>query len=156
MIFLLFGVLPVTAFAADFFLHFLPFFIVNQFLFLVAARGLPTWRGQQYTLALFPVWIKACVTAFNNVVLRLPLDFAVTPKSKPTNTGLQLGRLRWQIVVAVLLFVSVVVGIVRLIVLGDEPLGTIVNIVWVVYDFAALSALIGAVRYKGYQPQEVL
>jgi cellulose synthase (UDP-forming) len=154
MIFLVFGILPVDAYAPEFFAYFLPFFIVNQVLFLVAARGLPTWRGQQYSLALFPVWIKACTTAFNNVVLHLPLDFAVTPKSKPTNTGLQLGRVKWQIIVSVLLFVSAVVGIVRLVVLGDEPLGTIVNLIWVVYNFVTLSVLVGAVRYKGYEPQE--
>jgi len=56
--------------------------VLNQLLFLVAARGVPTWRGQQYSLALFPVWIKACTTAFNNVVFGRPLDFAVTPKTR--------------------------------------------------------------------------
>ena len=81
VLFLTAGVLPVNSYAAPFFLRFLPFMVVNQILFVVASRGLPTWRGQQYTLALFPVWIKACVTAAANVYAGVPLDFAVTPKT---------------------------------------------------------------------------
>lgn len=153
-IFLGFGVLPVRSFAPVFFWHFLPFFIVNQILFLVAARGLPTWRGQQYSLALFPVWLKACTTAFNNVVLRLPLDFAVTPKVKTEQTGLQLGRIKWQIIVAAILLIAAVVGIIRMVAFGLQPLATIINLIWIAYDFATLSVLVGAVRYKGYQPEE--
>ena len=154
IIFLGFGVLPVRSYAPEFFWHFIPFFAVNQLLFVIAAPGLPSWRGQQYSLALFPVWIKACTTAFNNVVLRLPLDFAVTPKSRPTTQGLQLGRIRWQIVVAALLLVAAIVGIVRMVWFGQQPLGTIVNLVWIAYDFVTLSVLVGAVRYKGYEPEE--
>jgi cellulose synthase (UDP-forming) len=150
VVFLVFGVLPVSSWAPDFFWHFLPFFIVNQILFLVAARGLPTWRGQQYSLALFPLWIRACVTAFNNVVLKLPLDFAVTPKTKQDVTGRPWGKIKWQLIAAAILFVSVVIGSIRVLILGDEVVGTVVNIVWVAYDFVCLSVLIGAVRFEGY------
>jgi cellulose synthase (UDP-forming) len=156
VVFLVFGVLPVKSWAPEFFWHFLPFFIVNQILFLVAARGLPTWRGQQYSLALFPVWIRACVTAFNNVVLKLPLDFAVTPKTKQDVTGRPWGKIRWQLIAAAILFVSVIIGLVRVFILGDEVIGTVVNIVWVAYDFVCLSVLIGAVRFRGFQPAEQL
>jgi cellulose synthase (UDP-forming) len=150
VVFLVFGVLPVTSWAPDFFWHFLPFFFVNQILFLVAARGLPTWRGQQYSLALFPVWIRACVTAFNNVVLKLPLDFAVTPKTKQDVRKRPWGKIKWQLIAAAILFVSVIIGLVRVLVLGDEVIGTVVNIVWVAYDFVCLSVLIGAVRFNGF------
>ncbi|WP_083527909.1 glycosyltransferase [Curtobacterium ammoniigenes] len=153
-IFLGLGVLPVRSYAPVFFWHFLPFFIVNQILFLVAARGLPTWRGQQYSLALFPVWLKACTTAFNNVVLRLPLDFAVTPKVKTAPSGVQLGKVKWQITVAAVLLVAAVIGIIRMVVFGAQPLATVINLIWIAYDYATLSVLIGALRYKGYQPEE--
>lgn len=68
IIYLCFGVLPVDAFSADFFARLIPFLVVTQILFFVAARGRKTWRGQQYSLALFPVWIKACTTAAANVM----------------------------------------------------------------------------------------
>ena len=62
-----FGVLPVQAFSVDFFARLIPFLVVNQLLFLVIGHGHATWRGQQYSLALFPLWIKAFTTAFDNV-----------------------------------------------------------------------------------------
>ncbi|MDQ1594977.1 MAG: hypothetical protein QOH40_1533, partial [Arthrobacter pascens] len=82
IIFLCLGVMPVDAFSADFFARLIPFLVVNQILFFVAARGRKTWRGQQYSLALFPVWIKACTTAAANVLFGRDLGFAVTPKTR--------------------------------------------------------------------------
>lgn len=153
VVFLVFGVLPVKSWAPEFFWHFIPFFVVNQILFLVAARGLPTWRGQQYSLALFPIWIRACVTAFNNVVLKLPLDFAVTPKTRQSQAKRPWAKIRWQLAAAVVLLISVIIGIIRVVILGDEVIGTVVNIVWVAYDFVCLSVLVSAVRYRGFQPE---
>ncbi|MBB2976180.1 cellulose synthase (UDP-forming) [Microbacterium endophyticum] len=151
VIFLTAGILPVQSFAAEFFWHFLPFLAANQLLFLVASHGLPTWRGQQYTLALFPLWIQACVSAAANVTFGRALGFAVTPKDGKIAHGLQLRRIRIQIITVVVLLIAIVIGIFRLVILGDEPVGTIVNVVWVIYDFLAFSVLIGAVRYRGYQ-----
>jgi cellulose synthase (UDP-forming) len=150
ILFLTAGVLPVNSYAAPFFLRFLPFMIVNQILFIVASRGLPTWRGQQYTLALFPVWIKACVTAAANVFGGVPLNFAVTPKSATHTDRLQLGKVTWQIVTAIVLVAALIAGIIRLLVLHSEPIGTLVNVGWVAYDLVAMSVLIGALRYKGF------
>jgi len=150
ILFLTAGVLPVNSYAAPFFLRFLPFMVVNQILFIVASRGLPTWRGQQNTLALFPVWIKACVSATANVFGGVPLNFAVTPKSGTRADSLQLGKVTWQIVAAIALIAAVIAGIVRLVVLHSEPIGTMVNVGWVLYDLVALSVLVGAVRYRGF------
>jgi cellulose synthase (UDP-forming) len=149
MIFLLFGILPVSTTALEFFLRFLPFMVLNQLLFLVAGRGVPTWRGQQYSLALFPVWIQATTSAFANVFLRRPLTFSVTPKTRQAGGG------AWrlivpQVIVAALLALATVVGVVRLLLGIGEPIGTTVNVFWVVFDLAALSALLSAVRYRGF------
>ena len=154
ILFLTAGVLPVTSYAAPFFLRFLPFMLVNQILFLVASRGLPTWRGQQYTLALFPVWIKACISAAANVWAGVPLDFAVTPKAGTSTDRVDLSRVRWQIAAALALVVAVIAGVVRLVLLHAEPIGTLVNVGWVVYDLVAMSALVGAVRYRGFTPEK--
>jgi cellulose synthase (UDP-forming) len=151
IIFLLFGILPVTSFAAEFFVHFIPFIVVNQLVFLIAGRGIPTWRGQQYSLALFPVWIASCTTAFNNVVLRIPLGFAVTPKTRQESSA-QWHLIRPQLVVMALLVAAVVVGIINLVFFGGDPLGTGVNVFWAFFDLLILSVLFGAVRYRGYAP----
>lgn len=153
VIYLCLGILPVSTTAFEFFLRFLPFLIVNQLLFVIAARGLPTWRGQQYNLALFPVWIRAVTSAAANVFFHRPLDFVVTAKSRQestTNWALVLP----QIVVAVVLAIATVVGVVRLVLGYGEPIGTAVNLAWVVFDLIILSVLVPALRYRGYEAKE--
>ncbi|ALV41843.1 cellulose synthase [Pseudarthrobacter sulfonivorans] len=151
IIYLLLGVLPVASLSWDFFIRFIPFMVANQLLFVVAGRGIPTWRGQQYSLALFPTWIKACSTAARNVWFGRPLAFAVTPKSRQSG-GPSWSLIRPQIVVTVLLAVAAVVGIIRLTAGLAEPLGTLVNVAWVIFDLLIMSVLVRAVLYKGYVP----
>lgn len=149
VVFLLFGILPVDTTAAEFFLRFLPFMIVNQLMFLVASRGISTWRGQQYSLALFPVWNRAVISAAGNVFAGRPLDFVVTAKSRQASTG-SWRLVRWQAVVAIVLAIASVVGIVRLVLGVGEPIGTAVNLFWVVFDLLILAVLVPALRYRGY------
>ncbi|MET3163257.1 UNVERIFIED_ORG: cellulose synthase (UDP-forming) [Arthrobacter sp. UYEF10] len=151
IIYLLLGVLPVSSLSWDFFLRFIPFMVANQLLFAVAGRGIPTWRGQQYSLALFPTWLKACSTAARNVWFGRPLGFAVTPKARQTG-GPSWSLIRPQIVVSALLAVAAVVGIIRLATGLAEPLGTLVNVAWVIFDLVVMSILVRAVLYKGYEP----
>jgi cellulose synthase (UDP-forming) len=151
IIYLLLGILPVTSLSWDFFIRFIPFMVVNQLLFAVAGRGIPTWRGQQYSLALFPTWIKACSTAARNVWFGRPLGFAVTPKARQSG-GPSWSLIQPQIVVSVLLAVAAVVGIIRLAAGLAEPLGTLVNVAWVIFDLVVMSILVRAVLYKGYEP----
>lgn len=149
IIFLCFGVLPVTAWTVDFFARFIPFQLASQLLFVVAAHGVKTWRGQQYSLALFPVWIKATVTATANVWFGRPLGFAVTPKVRQDGAG------SWrlvlpQLVAMGLLVLAAVIGLVRF-GLGYAPwMGTFVNLGWVAYDLVVLSVIVEALRYRGY------
>jgi cellulose synthase (UDP-forming) len=154
ILFLTAGVLPVNSYAAPFFLRFIPFMVANQLLFVFASRGLPTWRGQQYTLALFPVWIKACVTAAANVWGGRPLSFAVTPKANTRATRVQWGLIGWQLAASIALIISIVVGTIWLVVGHAEPIGTIINLAWVVFDLVSMSALVGAIRYRGFQADE--
>lgn len=153
VIYLTLGILPVNSISFDFFIRFLPFMIVNQLLFAVVGRGVSTWRGQQYSLALFPTWIKACTTAARNVWFGRPLGFAVTPKARQDG-GPSWSLIRPQLIVMVLLVIAAVVGIVRLATGLNEPLGTFVNVVWVVFDLIVLSVLIKAVKYEGYVTEE--
>lgn len=150
IIFLCFGVLPVTAWSVDFFARFIPFFLASQLQFLVAARGVRTWRGQQYALALFPVWIKAVWTAVANVWFGRPLGFAVTPKVRPDGTPSQW-RLVWpQLLAMVLLVVAALIGVVRMSMGLSWWVGTVVNLAWVAYDLVVLSVVVQALRYRGF------
>ena len=146
---LAFGVIPVTAYSLEFFARFLPFLVLNQLLFWVVAAGRPTWRGAQYSLALFPVWIEAVTSAFRNVFLGQPLGFRVTSK-----TRVEDGRRRWDLVkpqlyvMGALVVALIVVGI-RILAGQAEGIAPYVNIVWVFYDLAVFSIIIRAVLYRG-------
>lgn len=153
VVFLCFGILPVSTTALEFFLRFLPFVILNQLLFVVAARGLPTWRGQQYSLALFPTWIRAVTSAAANVFFHRPLGFVVTPKTRQDG-GSHVRLLLPQTVVAGVLAIAFIIGVVRLVLGLGEPIGTAVNLAWVVFDLVVLSVLVSAARYRGYRSAE--
>jgi cellulose synthase (UDP-forming) len=152
--FLCFGVLPAVADPAAFLLRFLPFLLASRLLFLVGSRGIPTRRGRQYSAALFPVWIRATVTAAANVFFARPLDFVVTPKTRQ-RTANPL-RLVWpQLAVAILLVISVPVGVARVALGVADPVPVLINVAWVAVDLAALGVLVTALRYRGYGKEAV-
>lgn len=148
-IYLLAGVMPVTAWSADFFMRFIPYFVLSQLMFLIAAHGVRTWRGQQYALALFPLWIRACWTAAANVWFGRPLGFAVTPKTRGLRAPVPWRQIWPQLVAMVVLLIAVVVGIVRVLLGTGDDVGTLVNTVWVAYDLAVLSIILRAAAYRG-------
>lgn len=154
VVYLLFGVLPVQAISFDFFVRLVPFLIVNQLLFWVVANGRKTWRGQQYSLALFPVWIKSFTSAFGNVFLGRPLDFAVTPKTKREEEGGPPYHLvKPQLVAMGLLAGAAVIGLVRLLAFDQgSALGVYLNLFWVAFDLVILYVVITAARYRGFEP----
>jgi cellulose synthase (UDP-forming) len=147
VVYLAFGWLPVTAYSRDFFMHLLPYLIVNQVLFLVVGWRLPTWRGMQYSLALFPLWIRALWTAVGNVYFGRPLGFVVTPKTR--RTGRQPLRLiTWQLATMAALVLASLWAIGRL-ALGytDDWFPVTINLLWVIYDLVMLSVVVEAIRY---------
>ena len=92
-LYLFFGWLPITAFSFDFFVRIIPYLVANQLLFTVFGWGLNTWRGQQNSLAMWPIWVTALVTSVRNVYFGIPLGFVVTPKTR-LHGGALLSRLR--------------------------------------------------------------
>src|ERR1051325_11405607 len=106
ILFIVFGWLPVRAFSREFLEHLIPFLVVNQALFLVVGWGRPTWRGQQYSLALFPLWSKAISSTIRNVYFGQPLGFVVTPKVRQGGASLQS---QWPLVWPQLLAIGLLV-----------------------------------------------
>ena len=152
VVYLCFGILPVKSISATYFYHFIPFMIANQLLFFVVSKGISTWRGQQYSLALFPIWLKAVTSAVANVYFDHPLGFVVTPKTRQDG-GRQWGLIKYQIIASAILLIAAVIGITRLVLGLSEPIGTGVNVAWVLWDLALMSILFRAVRYRGVQPE---
>jgi cellulose synthase (UDP-forming) len=140
------GVLPVTTLGTDFMIRLVPFLIANQILFAVIGWRVKTWRGQQYSLALFPLWIRACVTAAANVWFGRPLGFVVTPKTRQEDRSVPWHLIRPQLVAMALLVASSVVGVLHWSQRSLNGLPTLVNLVWIVYDLAVLGIVVRAVR----------
>ncbi|GAA4696320.1 glycosyltransferase [Nocardioides nanhaiensis] len=149
VIYLMIGVLPVQALSTDFFIRLVPFLVLNQVLFWLVAGGRPTWRGQQYSLALFPTWIKSVTSAAGNVFLKRDLDFAVTPKTAREDSADRWDLVRPQLVAMGLLVAAIVVGAVRLAVGQASWGGSLLNMFWVLFSLAVLSIVPRAVRYRG-------
>ncbi len=147
VLYLVFGLLPVRAYSADFFWHLLPYMAVNQLLFLVIGWGLRTWRGQQYSLALFPLWIKAMTSAVSNVYFGRKLGFVVTPKTR--QGGVHLSLVRPQLITMAALIGASLLGLARLSLgMTEDGLPIIINAFWAIYDVVCLSAVLDAVTYQ--------
>jgi cellulose synthase (UDP-forming) len=154
VIYLCFGVLPVHAYGLSFLEHFVPYIAFNQLLFFVVGYGVKTWRGQQYSLALFPLWIRACWTAAANVFLSRPLGFVVTPKTRQEAGGFPWRLVMPQLVACVVLVLACVVGVVRLWTgSATSTIGTGVNVAWVVYDLVVISVIFQAAAFRAPEPE---
>lgn len=153
VIFLCFGILPVSSTALEFALRFLPFLVANQILFAVAGRGVSAWRGQQFNLALFPLWIRAFATVIGSVVFGRKQKTVVTPSASLAQ-GDSWRRVMVQLIAAAVLIVAALVGLGRLALGFGDPVGTAVNLVWVGFDLAILSVLIPAARHRGVIAEE--
>jgi cellulose synthase (UDP-forming) len=154
--FLCFDVRPVISYGPDFLIRLVPYLVVNQLLFLAIGYGKRTWRGTQYSLALFPLWIRATWTAFASVVFHRPLGIVVTPKTKQEQV-LPPWRLIWpQLTAMVMLAVAGGVGTARFFVgtASFDLLSLVVNLIWVVIDLVILSVVISAAKYTGPEPQQ--
>lgn len=158
IIYLTLGVLPVRAYGLTFLSFFLPYFLLNQLLFYIVGYGVRTWRGHQYSLALFPLWIRASVTAAANVWFGRKLGFVVTDKRRKEGGRRFPVRLIWpQLGIMVLLVVAVAVGVSQLW-WGDDVtiIGVAVNTAWVAYDLVVLSVIIQAALYRAPEREEEL
>jgi anti-anti-sigma factor len=147
VLYLLFGWTPVEAYTGEFLRRLIPYLVANQILFLVVSWGLRTWRGQQYNLALFPVWIHAVVSTVGSVALGRRLDFVVTPKGQRQRSS--LADIKWQLVAIGALTVAVAVALVKLAIGdGDDRVPLTINILWALYDLLALSVVIWALARR--------
>jgi cellulose synthase (UDP-forming) len=95
------------------------------------------------------VWIRACWTAFANVVFGRPLSFDVTRKDGRDPRGVPWGEIWPQLTAMAVLSVALVIGVVRVFLGTADGTGTLVNTAWVLYDLVVLSVIVQAARYRG-------
>jgi cellulose synthase (UDP-forming) len=143
VVYLFTAVLPVSAWSVEFFWRLVPFLLLNKLMFRYVAWGLSVWRGEQYSLALFPLWIRAVVS----VITGAKLGFVVTPKRRQSGNYL---KLVWpQLLIVWLTALAIVYGLFSLLVGWNLQVGgVLVNVFWGFYNIVMLWAIVRAALYK--------
>jgi cellulose synthase (UDP-forming) len=62
--------------------------------------------------------------------------------------------IKFQFAATIILLIAATVGVVRLVSGLSEPIGTFVNVAWVLWDIGLMSILIPALRYRGSEQEE--
>ncbi len=147
MLYLWFGWVPLRAYTLDFFWHLLPYLAANELLFTVVGWGLPTARGRQYNLALFPLWIQAVTSVIGNVFFGKKLGFVVTPKTR--QGGVSFRVVRWQMITIALLIAAAQHGVTEVFAghIADR-FPVFVNVFWACYDIAMMRVVLTAARFQ--------
>ncbi|SLM18409.1 putative glycosyltransferase [uncultured spirochete] len=137
------GIAPVNSWSTDFFVRFIPFFVMNKIMFRFVASGIPVWRGEQYNLAMFPLNIRAVLSVLSGK----KLGFVVTPKQKEGGHDF---RLIWpQTTVIVLTIAAATYGIIEFFLgRGIPPVGLAVNLTWSIYNIISLAVVVKALYYQ--------
>jgi cellulose synthase (UDP-forming) len=143
IVYLFSGISPVSTASFRFLWLLLPYLVLNRLLFRYVAWGIPVLRGEQYSVALFPLWIRAVVS----VVAGTRPHFAVTPKERHTGNYL---RLVWpQLAIACATAASLVYGVTALLLGWPRSLAaTLFSVFWGVYNIAMLWAILRAAVYR--------
>jgi cellulose synthase (UDP-forming) len=143
IIYLLTGIAPVVSYADEFLWRIIPYLLVNKIMFTFVAWGIDVTRGEQYSLALFPLWIRAVITVFSGDKLK----FKVTPKTR--QSGVYLNLVTPQLMMVVLLAFSSVYGLLGLAVgWRNDTVGVVVNVFWAMYSILMLRVILRAAVYR--------
>lgn len=151
ILYLFFGFSAISSWTVEFIARLLPLLVLNNFLHIYVTHGLNVRRSEEYSLALFPLWIQAVISVFSGMQLK----FAVTAKERQSGNYL---KLVWaQTTVVVLTVAASIYGFISLW-QGWNPnvYGVLINIFWGAYNILPLSRIIRAAVYvppANWQPR---
>lgn len=144
VVFLVTGIAPVATFSLDFFLHLIPFLLLNELAQLVGLWGTSVMRGRRWYMAMFPVTLGALWAVLRGHRIAFP----VTPKDRAQGRFLRL--VRWQLVICVAICASLVIGWIRF--MQGEPgysLGAIItNTLWSANNLLSLWVIVRAATWS--------
>ncbi|MBW4512702.1 MAG: glycosyltransferase [Scytonematopsis contorta HA4267-MV1] len=146
IIYFFFEIVPIKSYGADFAVHFFPGFIINRLTFMTVSWGVPIkelWRCEQFSVALFPLFIQAVWSVFTGQKLK----FEVT--SKERQSGIFLKLVYPQLFIFGLTILGIIWSLYRF-ATGhlNHPLVHLVNAAWAVYNLALLWAVIRAAVWQ--------
>jgi cellulose synthase (UDP-forming) len=143
IIYMLTDIAPVDSYSMEFFIHLVPFLFFNQVSLLIATWGVESNRGGKFFVAISPLVLRA----FWDVLRNKPINFIVT--SKVVGEGNFLPLVKYQLFIIGLYVVAIVYATTLLLLDEREYLtGYGVNLMWSLYNIAALWAIVKAALYK--------
>ena len=150
LVFLITRIAPVSVYSAEFLWRLLPFLLLNRLMFKYISHGTNVRRGEQYSLALFPVWIKAVVS----ILLGRKTQFVVTPKERQSGRFLKLIKVQ---IFCILFSCAASAYAIILSISGTAyaPVGLAINLFWAAYNALNLGVIVRAAVYslpKGWDP----
>jgi cellulose synthase (UDP-forming) len=148
---LLTGLAPIRTPWMEFLGRLGPYLLINRIMYLYVARGISVWRSEQYSLALFPLWIKAVLTT----LLGRRVRFVVTPKRRQSGTF--LGLVWPQIAIIALTVLAMGYGTYAFIFESRGSLSSLsMNLFWGGYNIAMLAPIVRAAVLRppeGWKPR---
>jgi len=144
IVFLFSGIAPVATYSLDFFLHIIPFMILNELSQMVGMWGTKVMKGRRWYMAMFPLTLGALWS----VVRGRRISFTVTPKDRAS--GRYLNLVRWQILLLGLNVVGLVYGwgLFGLGAAGYTLGAMIVNTLWSGNNMMSLAVIVRAAIWK--------
>lgn len=147
LIYLFFGVAPVSAYTGDFFGHALPFLIMNELAFMAGTWGMSGYKGKVSYLASFPISLRALWA----VIRKQKIKFPVTPKERQDGNFLHLV---WPQVAVMVATVAGLAWAATAFALGIGPYtlgGLIANGLWGLNNILAMAIMVRAAFWKPEQ-----
>ncbi|MGB3931628.1 MAG: cellulose synthase, partial [Sphingobium sp.] len=147
LVYLFFGVAPVSAYTGDFFGHALPFLIMNELAFMAGTWGMSGYKGKVSYLASFPISLRALWA----VLRKQKIKFPVTPKERQDGNFLHLV---WPQVAVMVATLAGLAWAATAFALGIGPYtlgGLIANGLWGLNNILAMAIMVRAAFWKPEQ-----
>jgi cellulose synthase (UDP-forming) len=150
IIYLTTGIAPVSAYTADFYIHILPFLIMNELSSMVGTWGIPAYRSKLWYISFFPINLRALWTVARGEKIKFP----VTPKVRQSGNFSRL--VMPQIALVGLTLAALIFGIASWL-LGREGYtagGLVANGFWAANNILAMGGMIFAAFWKPDETDE--
>jgi cellulose synthase (UDP-forming) len=143
VVFFFTGAAPIKSYGPDFYVHALPFLLVNRLAFMVGTWGIDSARGEQYYICSFHLQIRALWT----VLRGQKIGFPVTPKVRQAGNFLALVQPH-----LIIIGLSVIAWAFHTVMLATghfHDLGAyLVNMFWAGFNVITLLVIVNAAVWK--------
>ena len=144
IIYLFFGVSPVEAYSAAFFVHVIPFLITLELAMMVGTWGISGYAAKASYLSFFPLGLRALWT----VLRGKKLSFPVTPKDRQSGRYLRLVRPQIAVIALTALGAVWAIGALALGGTGHTLTAVVTNILWGLNNCIAMAGIVAAAVWQ--------